>query len=97
VAKKGYLIANITVTDPDRFEAYREAVPPLIAAHGGRYIVRGGKTEAVEGTDPYRRLVVLEFPSLAAAKAFYESPDYAPVLRIRLAASEGQVVLVEGV
>jgi uncharacterized protein (DUF1330 family) len=93
---KGYLIANITVTDPEKFEEYRKAVPPLIAAHGGRYLIRGGKTEAVEGTDPFRRLVVLEFPSLAAAKAFYESPEYAPVLKLRLEASESQVVLVEG-
>jgi uncharacterized protein (DUF1330 family) len=93
---KGYLIANITVTDPAKFEEYRKAVPPLIAAHGGRYLIRGGKTEAVEGTDPFRRLVVLEFPSLAAAKAFYESPEYAPVLKLRLEASESQVVLVEG-
>jgi uncharacterized protein (DUF1330 family) len=91
-----YLIANIEVTDAEAFERYRAAVPPVIAAHGGRYIVRGGEKHALEGDMALRRLVILEFPSLAAARAFYDSPDYAPLLALRLASTRSQVVLVEG-
>ena len=91
-----YLIANIDVTDPAGFERYRAAVPSVIAAHGGRYLVRGGALAAVEGSLPLKRLVVLEFPSMAALQAFYDSPDYRPLLALRLASTRSDVVLVEG-
>jgi uncharacterized protein (DUF1330 family) len=94
---KGYLIANITITDPAKFEAYRQQVPPVIAAHGGRYLVRGGQVQAMEGDPGLKRLVILEFPSLAAAKTFYDSPEYAPLLKLRMEATESAVALVEGV
>jgi uncharacterized protein (DUF1330 family) len=92
-----YLIANLTVRDPQRFEAYRQAVPAVIARFGGRYLVRGGAVEVREGAPGLERVVVLEFPDMAAARAFYESPDYAPLLELRLAAADGSVALVEGV
>ncbi len=91
-----YLIANIEVTDPEGFERYRAAVPAVIAAHGGRYLVRGGEKHAVEGSLPLNRLVILEFPSMAAAQAFYASPDYAPLLKLRLDSTKSDVVLVDG-
>ncbi len=92
-----YLIANITVRDPAGFEAYRQAVPAVIAAHGGRYLVRGGAVEEKEGAPGLARLVILEFPDMAAARAFYDSPDYAPLLAMRLAATDGTLALVEGI
>jgi uncharacterized protein (DUF1330 family) len=91
-----YLIANIDVTDREGFERYRLAVPAVIAAHGGRYLVRGGAIQAMEGQLPLKRLVILEFPSMAAAQGFYDSADYAPLLALRLASTKGDVVLVEG-
>jgi uncharacterized protein (DUF1330 family) len=91
-----YFIANIEVTDPEAFERYRAAVPPVIAAHGGRYIVRGGTTQTLEGSLPLGRVVILEFPSIEAARGFYDSPDYAPLLALRLASTRSDVVLVEG-
>ena len=91
-----YLIANIDVRDAEGFERYRAAVPAVIAAHGGRYIVRGGTVYPMEGEMGLKRLVILEFPSMAAARAFYDSPEYAPLLALRLASSGGDVVLVEG-
>jgi uncharacterized protein (DUF1330 family) len=91
-----YLIANIEVTDPAGFERYRAEVPPVIAAHGGRYLVRGGAQEHVEGAMPLKRLVILEFPSMAAACGFYDSADYAPLLKMRLDSTNSEVVLVEG-
>lgn len=93
---RGYLIANIKVTDPEAFERYRAAVPPVIARHGGRYLVRGGALDRLENADGFNRVVVLEFPSLAAARAFYHSADYAPLSKMRSDSTVSQVVLVEG-
>ncbi len=92
-----YLLANLTVRDAQKFEAYRQAVPAVIARFGGRYLVRGGVVEAKEGDPGLNRVVILEFPDMAAARAFYDSPDYAPLLALRLAAADGTLVLVEGV
>ena len=91
-----YLIANLDVTDPQGFEAYRARVPAVIAQYGGTYAVRGGAVTAVEGTSPFQRLVVLEFATMDALKAFYHSPEYAPLIAMRQKASTGDVVLVEG-
>ncbi len=91
-----YLIANIEVTDPKGFEAYRDRVPAVIAQYDGKYAVRGGAVTAVEGTSPFNRLVVLEFATMDALKAFYHSPEYAPLIAMRQKASTGDVVLVEG-
>ena len=94
----GYLIAEITVTDPQVYERYRPLAAAAIARHGGRYLVRGGAVEALEESDGEPgRLVVLEFPSLAQARAFYDSADYQAALQLRLASSTGRVILVEGV
>lgn len=92
-----YFVVNITVRDPAKFEAYRAAVPAVIAKFGGRYLVRGGKVEPMEGDPGLDRVVILEFPDAAAARAFYRSEEYAPLLALRLSASEGTMALVEGV
>lgn len=91
-----YIVVNIRVTDPEGFERYRAAVPPLIEKHGGRYLVRGGQLHPYEGEFGLHRLVILEFPSLAAAQGFYAHPDYAPLLKLRLASTESAMVMVEG-
>jgi uncharacterized protein (DUF1330 family) len=91
-----YLIASIEVIDPAGFERYRSAVPAVIAAHGGRYLVRGGEKQVVEGDLPLQRLVILEFPSMATLRGFYDSADYAPLLAMRLASTRSDVVFVEG-
>ena len=92
-----YLIAHLTVANPDAFEAYRAAVPEVIARFGGRYLVRGGAVETLEGEWRVPRLVVIAFDSMAQAKRFYDSPDYQEILPLRLTAADGDVVLVEGV
>ena len=91
-----YLIANIEVTDPEGFERYRTQVPAVIARHGGRYLVRGGTVHQVEGALGLKRLVILEFPSMEALRGFYDSADYAPLLRLRLDSTRSDVALVEG-
>jgi uncharacterized protein (DUF1330 family) len=92
----GYLIANIKVTDPEGFERYRAGVPAVIAQYGGRYVVRGGAMERLENAEGFNRVVVLEFPSLDALRAFYFSPEYAPLLKLRLETTESQTVMIEG-
>jgi uncharacterized protein (DUF1330 family) len=92
-----YVVVDIEVTDPAAFEEYRKAVPATIAQYGGRYIVRGGKSETLEGGWDPKRLVILEFPSTEAVKRWYCSEEYRPLLTIRLKASKGSLVLVDGV
>ena len=92
-----YVIVDIKVTDPETFEEYRGLVSPLVAKYGGKYLVRGGAFEVVEGQWAPTRLTVLEFESLAKAKQFFDSEEYEPVKQIRLKSTNSNVVFVEGV
>ncbi len=91
-----YLVAHIAVHDPAGFDQYRREVEPVLAAFGGRYLARGGALETLEGERQQRRLVIVEFPSMDAARGFYHSSAYAPVLQLRLDSAASDVVLVEG-
>ena len=91
-----YLVANIEIKDPAAFEEYRKRVPATIAAHGGRYLSRGGAVEVLEGAFDAKRVVLLEFPSVAAARAWYASPDYQELLRLREQAANTMLMMIEG-
>jgi uncharacterized protein (DUF1330 family) len=90
-----YVIAQLTVTDPEGFEAYRAAVAAVIEAHGGRYLVRGGAITNIEGELERPRIIVLEFPDKATAKGFYNSPEYQAIPPLRLNTATGSVTIVE--
>ena len=92
-----YVIANVTVKDPVRYEDYRRLVTPTVAKYGGRFIARGGKVEVLEGEWQPNRLVLLEFPSMDQAREWYHSPEYAPALAMRLKCASAKLILVEGV
>jgi uncharacterized protein (DUF1330 family) len=92
-----YVIAHVRVEAPELYEDYRSQVLATIEAHGGRFLVRGGKAELLEGTRDPARVVVLEFPSYEEAKAWYESDGYRPLIEIRQGASTGDLILVDGV
>jgi uncharacterized protein (DUF1330 family) len=92
-----YVIANVTVKDPVRYEEYRKLVPGTLEKFGGRFIVRGGRVEALEGDWRPARLVILEFPSAGHARAWWNSPEYAEARAIRQATSEGSLLILEGV
>lgn len=92
-----YLIANIEITDSAGFARYGQAVPPVVAAHGGRYLVRGGVVSKQEGDLDPQRLVIIEFPTLDDAHRFYGSADYAPLLELRTKSTKSSVVIAEGV
>jgi uncharacterized protein (DUF1330 family) len=92
-----YVIVNIEVTDPGPYEEYKRQAAATIAQYGGRYLVRGGAAERLEGSWVPRRVVVLEFPSAARAREWLHSPEYAPALKLRQAAAKSDMILVEGV
>ena len=91
-----YVIANLDVTDPEVFSDYGEQVFPVIKKFGGRYLVRGGNVENLEGEPGFKRLAILAFPDKTAAKKFYDSQDYAPLLALRQASAKSTLALVEG-
>jgi uncharacterized protein (DUF1330 family) len=91
-----YWIAHVTVTDEEAYGRYARLATDAIAAHGGRFLARGGRHLQMEGRD-HPRNVVAEFPSLEAAEACYRSPEYQSALDHARGASERDLVLVEGV
>ena len=91
-----YVIADIDVHDQEAYREYAALVPATLAPYGGRFLVRGGAHETLEGDWQPRRMVVLEFPSADAARCWYGSPEYAAALAMRRRASTGSLVLVEG-
>ncbi len=91
-----YVIAEVEITDPALYEEYRKLVPATIARYGGKYLVRGGAVETKEGGWTPKRLAVLEFASMEQARKWYHSPEYAPVLALRLKAARSKLLLVEG-
>jgi uncharacterized protein (DUF1330 family) len=92
-----YLIAEVEVTDAALFEQYRAGVPATIAAYGGKYLVRGGALEALEGTWQPKRVIILQFDSMARLKEWYQSKEYAPLIALRKASAKTNVIAIEGV
>jgi len=91
-----YVMANVDVKDPVRYEDYKRMVPPTMAKYGGRFIVRGGDVEVLEGDWRPNRLVLLEFPSVEQARAWWHSPEYAEARALRQATSTGTLLILEG-
>lgn len=91
-----YVVVSVDIHDPARYDAYRKMVPPTIAAYGGRFLVRGGELHTMEGAWPRPRLVIVEFPDVEQAKAWWASPEYAEAKALRQATSDADLVIVEG-
>ena len=92
-----YLVCMVRVDDPETYRKYTARTPALIAKYGGRFLVRGGDVETIEGPAFQDRLVVLEFPSKDAVRTFYRSPEYQEVMQHRTAASQATFLLADGV
>ncbi len=93
---KGYWIAHVKVTNPDRYKDYVAANGKAFGKYNAKFLVRGGANEVKHGELPFDRHVVLEFDSYEVAKACYESPEYKEAEKIRNEASDGYVVVIEG-
>lgn len=91
-----YVIYQGEVLDPVRYEEYKALAAPCIHAAGGRYLVRGGAIDVFEGDEPDGRTVVLEFPSMEAARAWYDSPEYTEIRKLRDGAARSRLYAVEG-
>ena len=91
-----YVIAEIEITDQAIYDDYRRQVAATVTTDGGRFIIRGGKVEALEGGWSPRRMVALEFPSMEQAQKWYRSSEYAPLIELRQRGTRGKLILVEG-
>ena len=91
-----YIIVDVVIQDPQRYEDYKKLTPASLIPFDGKFIVRGGKTQTLEGDWTPGRIVVVEFPSVEKAKAWWSSDTYAPAKAIRQAASITRMLLVEG-
>jgi len=92
-----YIIVDVDAQDATYFETYQQGVPATIAQYGGRYLVRGGPHETLEGNWHPTRLVILEFPSVEAAKRWYESEEYQKIRPLRRQYTRSDMVVAEGI
>jgi uncharacterized protein (DUF1330 family) len=93
----GYWVARSRITDPVEYKRYTDRVPQIVAAHGGKVLARGGRFEILEGPDTFHRFVVIEFPSLEAARACHASPEYQEAAAFRTGgAGQVELIIVEG-
>ena len=91
-----YVLAEIEITNPEGYKEYTAHVPATIAKYGGRFVVRGGKAHVLEGEWPERRRVLIEFPTVDAARQWWNSSEYAKPKELRRANSNGRLLLLEG-
>lgn len=92
-----YVVVNITIRDPVRYDEYKRMATPTVSAYGGRYVARGAPVDVREGGWIPSRLVILEFPNLERARAWWDSPEYAPAKALRQSCADTQLVITEGV
>jgi uncharacterized protein (DUF1330 family) len=92
-----YVVLDVTVTDPEIYARYRDLGPPTVAAYGGKYLVRGGAIESLEGSWSPARFVIQEFPTMERARAWWSSAEYAPAKALRQAGTRTEMLLLEGV
>ena len=93
----GYLVLESEITDPEKYDKYRQMAGSSIVQYGGRFLVRGGNPQVLEGGWSPKRVVIIEFPSVERAKAWFNSPEYAPAKALRKDAARIKMVAVEGV
>jgi uncharacterized protein (DUF1330 family) len=93
---KAYIIVDVSIHDPVLYEEYKKLTPSSLLPYGGKFLVRGGKTETLEGQWTPGRFVMLEFPSVEKARAWYSSDDYSAARLLRQRAAHTQMVLAEG-
>ncbi|MFT0545465.1 DUF1330 domain-containing protein [Allopusillimonas ginsengisoli] len=91
-----YAIFDVEVTDVERYEEYKKMVPSSIAAYGGKFVVRGGGPEVLEGQWAPRRIVMLEFPTVEIARQWLDSPEYAEARALRHLAATTNAIVVQG-
>jgi len=92
-----YIIVEVIVKDPVRYEDYKKLTPDSLKPYGGKFVVRGGEAELIEGPQAPERIVIREFENAEKAKAWWNSPEYSRAKKLRHATAESRMILVEGV
>jgi len=92
-----YIVVDVEITDPNVYQTYAKQTAATIERYGGKFVVRGGEPETLEGDWKTKRLVILEFPSIEQAKAWYNSPEYSAIIGIRHRSAISKMLLVQGV
>ena len=92
-----YIIVEVEIKDPVKYEGYKKLTPATLALYGGKFVARGGKAELLEGDKQPERIVILEFESVEKAKAWWNSPEYSEIKKIRYEAANSRMVVLEGV
>jgi uncharacterized protein (DUF1330 family) len=92
-----YFIVDIKIDDPETYAEYRKLVQPTLDLYGGKFLIRGGATESIEGGWESQRIVILEFEDSAQFRSWYDSPEYSAAKKIRWSASTARAILVQGV
>ncbi len=92
----GYVVVQVEVHDAETFAVYRDMVPPTLRSFGGRYLVRGGEIECLEGNWDPKRLVIIEFDSIERAKEWWASEEYAPARKLREKSATSKLIIAEG-
>ena len=92
----GYVVVQVSIHDPEGFAVYRDMVPPTLETYGGRYLVRGGDWENLEGEWNPQRMVIIEFDSVDQAKSWWASEEYAPAKKLREETATSKLVIVDG-
>lgn len=92
-----YIVARVSVADPSLLKDYLNATPPIVEKYGGRFLARGGSTITLEGPEEARRVVIIEFPSLADAEAFYQSREYSQAKKLRADVAVAEFIAIDGV
>jgi uncharacterized protein (DUF1330 family) len=93
----GYIVADIEIIDPNEYQTYAKQTAATLKHYGGKFLVRGGNAETLEGDWKTKRLVIIEFPSVEQAKAWYESIEYSAIIGIRHRSAISNMLLVYGV
>lgn len=93
----GYIVVQVEVTNPEKFAIYRDMVPPTLEKFGGRYLVRGGEWDLLEGEWNPQRVVIIEFDSKEQAIAWWNSEEYAPAKKLRNESANSKMIAVDGI
>jgi uncharacterized protein (DUF1330 family) len=92
----GYVVGYVTIDDPESYQEYANRDPAIVAAYGGEYLARGGDFEVLEGSFPGKLAVIIRFPTVQAAKDWYDSAEYSEIRPIRQAVSSASIMIMEG-
>ena len=92
----GYIVADIEITDRDEYQKYAQQTEATLEPYGGKFLVRGGQPETLEGDWKSKRIVIIEFPSVEQAKAWYDSPEYSAIIGIRHRSAVSNILIVRG-